>query len=125
MLRFLATFASLWVATRIIPGIHHTGSAYALFGVAAVFGVVNVLIAPLVKLLSLPFIILSLGLFALVINGAMLLLTSWVAGKLALGFVVEGLIPAILGSLVISFVSAVLVTAFNRGTRSEDGGTRG
>lgn len=112
MLRFLATAAAMWVATRIVPGITHTGSAFALLGVAALFGVVNTLIAPVVKFFSLPFIILSLGLFALVINAAMLLLTSWLAAKLDLGFSVSGFIPALLGSLVISFVSALLMVAF-------------
>jgi putative membrane protein len=113
MFRFLATAAALWVAAKLVPGIHHTGSALALLGVAAVFGVVNTLIAPVIKLLSLPFIVLSLGLFALVINGAMLMLTSWFAAKLELGFTVDGFIPALLGSLVISIVSAVLMIAFD------------
>jgi putative membrane protein len=113
MIRFLATAAALYVATRIVPGITHTGSALALFGVAAVFGVVNTIIAPIVKLLALPFIILSLGLLLLVINALMLGLTSWVAGQLALGFHVDGFVAAFLGSLVISIVSAVLTMVFD------------
>ena len=109
MLRFLATAAALYVASKIVPGITHTGSALALLGVAAVFGVVNTIIAPVVKLLALPFIILTLGLLALVINALMLGLTSWLAGKLELGFHVDGFFPALLGSLVISIVSALLM----------------
>lgn len=122
MIRFLATAAALWVAARIVPGIHHTGTALALLGVAAVFGVVNTLIAPIVKLLSLPFIVLSLGLFALVINALMLMFTSWLAIKLGLGFSVDGFVPAFLGSLVISLVSAMLTLVFrdNREARRHE-----
>jgi putative membrane protein len=78
-----------------------------------VFGVINSVIAPVVKLLALPFIVLTLGLFALVVNALMLGLTSWVAGKLDLGFHVSGFFPALLGSLVISLTSALLVGAFD------------
>jgi putative membrane protein len=121
MLRFLATAAALWVSVKLVPGIHHNGSALALLGVAAVFGVVNTLIAPIVKLMSLPFIVLSLGLFALVINALMLKLTAWFALKLGLGFVVDGFIPALVGSLVISIVSAVLVVVFDDRKRHRHG----
>jgi putative membrane protein len=113
MLRFLATAAALWVSVKLVPGIHHNGSTLALLGVAAVFGVVNVFIAPIVKFMSLPFIVLSLGLFALVINALMLKLTSWLALRLGLGFVVDGFVPALLGSLVISIVSAFLMIVFD------------
>ena len=113
MIRFLATAAALWVAARIVPGISHTGTWLSLLGVAAVFGVINSVIAPVAKLLSLPFIVLTLGLFALVVNALMLGLTSWVAGELNLGFHVNGFWPALLGSLVISITSALLVGAFD------------
>jgi putative membrane protein len=112
VIRFLATAAALWVAARVVPGISHTGTALSLLGVAAVFGVVNTIIAPIVKLLALPFIILTLGLLALVINGLMLLLVSRVAVSLDLGFHVDGFLAALLGSLVISVVSAIITFAF-------------
>lgn len=117
MLRLLATAAAFWVATRIIPGISYTGSALGLVGVAALFGVVNTLIAPFVKLLSLPFIVLTLGFFALVVNAAMLLLTAWMASTLGLAFSVAGFLPALLGSLVISAVSALLMFVFRDDAR--------
>lgn len=117
MLRFLATAAALWVSVKLVPGLHYTDSALGLLGVAAVFGVVNVLIAPIVKLFSLPFIVLSLGLFALIINAAMLKLTSIFALKLGLAFTVDGFIPALVGSLVISLVSAFLLFAFDDSKR--------
>lgn len=115
MLRFLATAAALWVAASLVPGISHTGSAFALLGVAAVFGVINAVIAPILKVLAFPFIVLSLGLVALVINAAMLRLTSWAAGVLNLGFSVSGFFPAFFGALVISLVSALLLLAFDPG----------
>jgi putative membrane protein len=113
MIRFLATAAALWVAASLVPGISHTGSALALLGVAAVFGVVNTLIAPIIKLLAFPFIIMTLGLVALLINAAMLMLTSWFALRLNLGFHVDGFAAAFIGALVISFVSAVLGLVFD------------
>ena len=114
MLRLLATAAAFWVATQIVPGISHTGSIIALLGVAIVFGVVNALIAPVVMLFALPFILLTLGLFALVINALMLMLTSWLAGALNLGFHVDGFVPAFFGSLVISIVSALVVLVVDK-----------
>ena len=120
MLRFLATAAALWVSVKLVPGIHHTGTVLSLLGVAAVFGVVNALIAPIVKLMSFPFIVLTLGLFALVINALMLKLTAWFAIKLGLGFTVDGFIPAFVGALVISVVSAVLLLVFDDRKRHRD-----
>jgi putative membrane protein len=114
VLRLLATAAAFWVATQVVPGISHSGSIIALLGVAIVFGVVNALIAPVVMLFALPFILLTLGLFALVVNALMLLLTSWLAGVLNLGFSVDGFVPAFFGSLVISIVSALVVLAVDK-----------
>lgn len=113
LLRFLTTAAALYVATKLVPGISHAGSAFTLLGVAAVFGVINAFIAPIVMFMSLPFIVLSLGIFALVINALMLLLTSWLAGRLDLGFHVSGFWAAFFGSLVISLVNAILMAAFS------------
>jgi putative membrane protein len=73
--------------------------------VALVFGVVNWLVKPIVKLLAFPLFILTLGLITLVVNALMLLLTSWLSGKLSLDFHVEGFWAALLGGLIISIVS--------------------
>jgi putative membrane protein len=112
LVRLLATAAALWVATRVVPGITHTGSLPALLGVALVFGVVNTVVGPVLKLLSLPVLVLSLGLFALVINALLLQLTSWMAGQLALGFHVDGFLSAVIGSVLITVVSALLMVVF-------------
>lgn len=80
----------------------------ALAIVALVFSLINTFVAPIVKMLSLPFIILTLGLFLLVINALLLMLTDWVAGKLDVSFYVESFGWAVLGAIVVSIVNAIL-----------------
>jgi putative membrane protein len=104
---------ALAAATWLLDGITLTGTAeghrvVTLLVVAVVFGVVNAVVRPVVTLLSLPFIILTLGLLVLVINALMLLLTSWVAGRLELGFHVDGLWAAILGGIVVVVATWIL-----------------
>lgn len=74
--------------------------------VSLILGAVTAFVKPVVKLLSLPFIVLTIGLFLLVINAAMLLLTAWIAEQLDIGFHVEGFWTAVLGGLVITVVTA-------------------
>jgi putative membrane protein len=108
LLRLLINAAALWVATRLVSGISYTGDGVALFGVALVFGVLNVLIKPILFFLSLPFVILTLGLFTLVINAVMLLITAGASDALGLGFSVDGFVPALKGALVVTVVSFAL-----------------
>lgn len=111
LLRFVVSAVALAAAAWLLDDIRFTANddrALTLLGVAVVFGLVNAVVAPVVKLLSLPFIILTLGLLLWVINAAMLLLTSAIADGLGLGFEVEGFGTALLGALVISVVSALL-----------------
>jgi putative membrane protein len=108
LIRLLVNAAALWVATRLVPGVSYSGGAMPLFGVALVFGVVNALIGPIAKILTFPLIIVTLGLFALVINGLMLLLTSALSSALGLGFHVRGFWAAFWGALVVSLVSTIL-----------------
>ncbi len=119
LLRLLITALSLWVATKFVPGIRFTGENYAaLLGVALVFGVVNVFVKPILKLFSFPVVLLTLGLFLFVINALMLMLTSFVSGPLGFGFHVDGFVPALLGSLVVSVTAGVL--HFVLGTNRDD-----
>jgi putative membrane protein len=104
---------ALAVAVWLIGGITLTGDTtgdqiLVLVIVALIFGVINAFVAPLVKLLSLPFIILTLGLFLLVINALMLMLTSWIAEQIGLGFEVDGFWTAVLGAIVITIASWIL-----------------
>ena len=113
LVRVVVNALALAVAAWLFDGITVTGAdtahkALTLLGVAIVFGLVNAIIAPIVKLLSLPFIILTLGLLLLVINAFMLLLTSSIAGALNLGFHVDGFWTALGGSIVISISLMVL-----------------
>jgi putative membrane protein len=108
LVRLLVNAAALWVATAIVPGVTYTGGALPLLGVALVFGVINATLRPLTKILTFPLIILTLGIFALVINGLMLWLTSSLSEALGLGFHVRGFWPAFWGALVVSIVSTML-----------------
>lgn len=113
LLSLVVNAAALGAATWLLDGISVSGAddterALTLLGVAAVFGVVNTFITPIIKLVSLPFIILTLGLLLLVINALMLQLTSAISGGLGLGFEVDDFGTALVGGLVISIVSTVL-----------------
>ena len=108
LLRLLINAAALWVATRLVSGISYTGDGVSLFGVALVFGVLNVLIKPILFVLSFPFVIFTLGLFTLVINAVMLLITAGASDALGLGFSVDGFLPALKGALVVTLVSFAL-----------------
>jgi putative membrane protein len=116
LLRLVINAVALLVTAWIIPGIH-LGAAgphptnhdwVTLLIVALIFGLVNTIIRPIVFLLSLPLEIITLGLFTFVINAFMLLLTSWIAQGMGLGFSVDGFLTALLGALLISVVSFVL-----------------
>jgi putative membrane protein len=106
--RLLVNAAALWVATRLVPGVTYMGGWLPFLGVAFVFGVVNAIIRPVAKILTFPLIILTLGLFALVVNGLMLWLTSTLSGALGWGFHVSGFWAAFWGALVVSLVSTIL-----------------
>ena len=108
LIRLLVNAVALWVATRFVTGVTYTGAILPLVGVALVFGVVNAIIRPILKILTLPFYIFSFGLFALVVNGLMLWLTSSLSAALGLGFHVTGFWPAFWGALVVSLVSTIL-----------------
>ncbi|MCX7707297.1 MAG: phage holin family protein [Anaerolineae bacterium] len=108
LIRLLINAAALWTASAIVPGIHHEGGWLALLFVALVFGVLNAVIRPVLTFLSCPLLILTLGLFTLVLNAAMLLLTSAVSRWLGLGFYVSGFGAAFWGGLIVSIVSFLL-----------------
>ena len=108
LIRLLVNAAALWVAARLVPGVSYTGGALPFLGVAVIFGFVNAFIRPLAKILTFPLIILTLGIFALVVNGLMLWLTSSLSGTLGLGFHVAGFWAAFFGALVVSIASTLL-----------------
>jgi putative membrane protein len=106
MLRFILQIAinavAIWAAAQLVPGIvFETSHWWAFTVVGAVFGIVNFLIRPILMLIGLPFIILTLGLFMLVINAALLGLTAWLLEVLS----VTGFGAAVLGGLIVSIVA--------------------
>lgn len=107
LVHLLISAAALGAAAFFVPGIHAGGFGSLLLA-ALVFGFVNALIRPVFKLLSCPVILLTLGLFTLVINALMLELTGWFAKGFGIGFRVDGFVPAFLGALVVSVVSTLL-----------------
>jgi putative membrane protein len=119
LLRWIINAIALAVAATFVSGIHVDGGWLVLALVALIFGLVNALIRPVVALLTCPLIILTLGLFTLVINAAMLLFASWIAGLLGIGFTVDGFWPAFWGGLVISIVSFVLSMIVHEGHAHE------
>src|ERR1700730_2596907 len=112
--RCAITALALFVAAWLVPGIRVAGQGWVVFSVMAVIlGLLNAVILPVLKLLSCPLIILTLGFFVLVING----ITLWLASSIAVrwfhvGFYVDGFWAAFLGALIVSLVSVVLTGLF-------------
>jgi putative membrane protein len=96
--------AAVWAATAIAPGIDLSGGFGTLLGVALLFGLVNAVLGPLLYLVALPLTVMTLGLFALVVNGCLLLITALLTENLN----IDGLGSAVLGALVISAVITVI-----------------
>ncbi|WP_022922172.1 phage holin family protein [Ornithinimicrobium pekingense] len=113
ILTIIADAVAIWVAAYLISGIEIGGEGTSfwltLLAVAVIFGVLNAVVKPILKLLSLPLIVLTLGLFLFVLNAIMLSLTSWLAGVLGLDFTVESFFwDAVLGAIIVSAVSLVV-----------------
>ena len=112
MIKFFVRWAinalALYVAILVVPGIDFDGDWTGLLWLALIIGLLNALVRPLLKVLTFPLIILTLGLFTIVINTIVLMLTSSIGQAFNLGLSVDGFWPAVLGSLVISIVSTIL-----------------
>lgn len=109
----IALGVAVWLLDGItLSGDTDTDKVIKLVVVGAIFGVINLVVRPVVNLLSLPLIILSLGLMLLVVNALMLLLTSKIADSVDLGFHVDGFWTALFGSIIISISSLVLSAIF-------------
>jgi len=124
LLRVLFSAAALGVATWAVSGITLPAAsgwskAGTLLVVALIFGIINATLKPLIKVVGCAFYVLTLGLVALVVNGLLLWLTSWVAGKLSLPFHITGFWAAFWGAIIVGLVSWVL-NLFIRDKRSED-----
>jgi|SRR5690606_7256650 len=113
LMQIVANGVALWVASLLLDGIEFGGSGtnqvLTIVGVAVIFGLVNALVKPLLKLVSLPLVVLTLGLFLIVINALMLLLTSWLSGVVGLDFTVQSFFwDAVLGGIIVGAVATVV-----------------
>lgn len=129
-LRIVATAVAVWVAAWLIPGIHVGASApvadaspnliVTLLVASAVIGIVNSVVKPIAEALTGCLILLTLGLFMLVVNAAMLMFSAWICQQLGVDFTVSGWGAALLGSIIISLVSGLIngITGAGRKDRS-------
>jgi putative membrane protein len=114
LLRLAVSAVALWIATLVISGIRleaetTLGNVGTLLAVALIFGIVNAVLRPIIKVVGCAFYVLTLGLIAIVVNGLLFLLTSWIAGQFDLPFHVDDFWPsAVLGALIVGIVSWIL-----------------
>ena len=123
LVRVLVTAVALWVATLIVDGLDVTGGGWVentltLLAVALIFGLVNAIIKPIVKLVGCIFYILTLGLISFVVNALLFLLVSWLCGLLDIPFHVDGFWAAFWGAIIVGVVSWVVNLAFGAGEKS-------
>jgi putative membrane protein len=110
LVRWIITGLALFAAAWLVPGITVEGNGWTVYAVMAVIlGLVNAIVRPILKLLTCPLILLTLGLFVLVING----FTLWLASQIAqswfnVHYIVDGFWPALLGAIIVSVVSVIL-----------------
>ena len=112
IIRWVINAVALFAAVWIVPGIDYLGDWTGILWLALIIGLLNSLVRPLLKFLTCPLIILTLGLFTIVINTVMLLLTRTIGQSLGIGLSVDGFGSALLGSLIMSVVSIVMSLIF-------------
>lgn len=120
VLRVLINGVALWLAEVLLPGISIVGADTTggrigvLLAVALVFGIINAVVKPIVNVLSIPLYILTLGLFTLVVNALMLMLTAWITEQTSWGLRIDDFGDAFVGALIVSVVSFGLSVAIPR-----------
>ncbi|MEG4349823.1 phage holin family protein [Microcoleus sp. LAD1_D5] len=117
-LTWIVAAVSLIITANIVPGIAVVSFPAAMLA-AVVIGLVNAVVRPILTLLTLPLTVITLGLFLFVVNAISLSLASWLAGAFNIGFVVGGFWPALVGSIVLSFVSGLIGRFVNANTLSQ------
>ena len=122
VIQVLINAAALYVAQLLVEGIEfdfsQEGAWWQFLLVALIFGLVNTFLKPVLRLLTLPITMVTLGLFLIIINALLLLLVGWISTDLALGFTVDGFIPALLGAIIISIVGFLLSMVVGAGRRA-------
>ena len=119
VIQILVNAAALYVAILLVPGLDFAfepeGALLKFILVAIIFGLVNSFVKPILRIFTLPITLMTMGLFLLVINALMLMLTGAISSELALGLTVADFVAALLGSIVISLVGLVLSTVIGAG----------
>jgi putative membrane protein len=125
LIRVVINAVALWITTLVVPGISVSGSTAArtvltILAVAAIFGLVNAILKPIIKVVGCVFYILTLGLISFVVNALLFLLVDWLSGELDLPFTVDGFWPAFWGAIVMAVVSWLLSLIIPDGRRDGD-----
>lgn len=115
LIRLFVNSFALSAAAWMVGGVHLTGTMGQILFVALIFGVLNSILKPILMFLSLPFIVVTLGFFALLVNGALLLMTAGLTDSLQ----VDGWVSAVLGAIVISVVSMIMNSIVDEESRAE------
>ena len=122
VIQLLINAAALYVAVLVVDGLDfdfdREGAWVEFILVALIFGLVNTFLKPILRLLTLPITMVTLGLFLLVLNALLLLLVGWISTELSLGLMVDGFVPALLGSIVISIVGFLLSMVIGAGRKA-------
>ena len=108
LIRWLINTLAIYLAIRLVPGVHYIGGPMGLVIVALLFGLVNATLRPILTFLTCPLVLVTLGFFIFVINGLLLMFTAWLSTQLDIGFSVDGFGAAFLAGLLISIVSLLL-----------------
>ena len=117
LIRFVVNALALALTVWLVPGLHYTGTPVGFVALAVVFGIVNMILRPLLTILACPLVVLTLGLFMLVINAVLLLATAAAARHLGIGFRVDGFWWALIGGVIIGLTSTVLAVAIKEPAR--------
>jgi putative membrane protein len=124
LIRVVINAIALWITTLVVPGIAVSGttawrSALTILAVAVIFGLVNAIIKPIIKVVGCVFYVLTLGLIALVVNALLFLLVDWLSDQLDLPFSIDGFWPAFWGGIVMAVVSWLLSLLIPDGRRDD------
>ena len=125
LIRVVINAVALWITTLVVPGISVSGSTagrtmLTILAVAAIFGLVNAILKPIIKVVGCVFYILTLGLISFVVNALLFLFVDWLSGELDLPFTVDGFWPAFWGAIVMAVVSWLLSLIIPDGQRDGD-----
>lgn len=108
ILKWLITSLAIFAALYLVPGISFTGPGWQIGIIAAIFSVINLLLKPLLTFITCPLLVLTLGLFSVVVNAVLLQLTAYFANFLGIQFVIDGFMTAFIGAIIISLTTLVL-----------------